>query len=215
MTPRPAPLHQPARGYRYAVDSLLLVDFAAQPAARACLDLGTGSGVIALRLLERGGCALAVGIERQAELATCARDNARDLGLAARFRVVEADLRTVRGEPPETFDLVVANPPFHPARTGRPSPLPGRAAARHELDTTLADFVAAAARALAPQGRFCVVLPASRIDEHRALLEAAGLSPRRVRFVHATPSRPAHLVLCEAIPGSATLATDPPLFLGG
>jgi len=213
---RPSPLAQPARGYRYAVDSLLLADFAACSRARACLDLGTGSGVIALRLLERGCCARAVGVERQPELAACARENARGLGLDARLRVVEGDLRrVVREDAPGGFDLVVANPPFHARRNGRASPEPGRAAARHEGDTTLADFVAAARHALGRRGRFCVVLPAARLPEHTELLGRAGLAPKRVRFVHATSSRPAHLALCEATAGKpGGLVVEPPLFLG-
>lgn len=209
------PLSQPARGYRYAIDSLLLVDFAARARARACLDLGTGSGVVALRLLERGACARAVGIERQAELAAHARENARALGLEARFRLVEADLRrAVRAEPPGGFDLVTANPPFHRAKGGRPSPVAGRAAARTEGDTTLADFVAAARHALGHRGRFCVVVPAARFPELAELARQAGLPPKRARFVHAAPDRPAHLVLCEAAaakPGG--LVIEAPLFL--
>lgn len=215
MTQRP--LAQPARGYRYAVDSLILVDFVAGAKARACLDLGTGSGVIALRLLERDCCRSAVGVERQAELAACARDNARGLGLEARLRIVEGDLRrVVRADAPGGFDLVVANPPFHPRRAGRASPEPGRAAARHEGDTTLADFVSAARHALGRRGRFCIVLPAARLPEHTELLRRAGLEAKRVRFVHASANRAAHLALCEARAGKpGGLVVEPPLFLKG
>lgn len=216
MSARPATLHQPTRGYRYAVDSLLLVEFAARGRAQACLDLGTGSGVIALRLLERRACARAVGVERQAELAACARDNAAALGLDALFSVIEGDLRrVVPGDAPGGFDLVVANPPFHPPKSGRPSPVPARAAARHESDTTLADFVTAARHALGRRGRFCVVLPAARLPEHTALVREAGLEPKRVRFVHASPTTAAHLVLCESLAGKpGGLVVEPPIFLG-
>lgn len=212
---KPPALRQPARGYRYSVDSLLLADFAGKTRAKIALDLGTGSGVVALLLLERGACARVVGIERQAELAACARDNAEQRGLGDRMRVVEADLRrAVRADPPGGFHLVVANPPFRATGDGRASPVPGRAAARHEGDTTLADFVAAARHALGRRGRFCVVLPASRLPEHTELLRRAGLEPKRVRFVHATAERPAHLVLCEATAGKpGGMVVEPPLFL--
>jgi len=206
-------LSQPARGYRYSVDSLLLVDFAARGRARLCLDLGTGSGVLAIRLLEREACARAVGIERQPELAACARDNARARGLTDRFAVVEGVLRrVVRAEAPGRFDLVVANPPFYRRGTGRPGPSSSRARARHEHDTTLADFVAAARHALGKRGRFCLVLPADRLPDLTALGRAAGLEPKRLRFVHAAPDRPARILLCEATAGKrGGLVVEPPL----
>lgn len=212
MTTRVA-LAQPGRGYRYSIDSLLLVDFAASGRAHNCLDLGTGSGVVALRLLERGACTQAVGVERQAELAACARENAAALGLAGRFRVDEGDLRRiVTSGAPGGFDLVVANPPFYRGGAGRPSPAPGRAAARHEGDTTLADFVAAARHALGRRGRFCVVLPAARLLDHATLVRDVGLEPKRIRFVHAAAGGPARLVLCESVAGKpGGLVVEPPV----
>ena len=204
-------LAQPVRGYRYSADSLLLADFAARGRARACLDLGTGSGIVALRLLEAGACAMAVGVERQPELAACALDNAAALSLADRFRIVLGDLRrVVRAAAPGGVDLVVANPPFH--RAGRKSPTTGRAAARHEGDTTLDDFVAAARQALGRRGRFCVVLPAARLSDLTALVRKAGLEPKRIRFVHATADAPARLVLCEAVAGKpGGMVVEPPV----
>lgn len=209
-------LRQPERGYRYSVDALLLADFAASRRARACLDLGTGSGVIAIRLLERGSVARALGIERDPELAACARHNALALGLGDRLEILEDDLRRARSRlGAGSFDLVVANPPFFSAGTGRPSPRPGRAAARHEGETTLADFAATARHALARAGRFCLILPAPRLFELASTLRPAGLEPKRLRLVHPAAGQPAKLVLCEARaakPGG--LVVEPPLVLG-
>jgi tRNA1(Val) A37 N6-methylase TrmN6 len=209
-------LRQPERGYRFSVDSLILADFAAQGRpARACLDLGTGSGVIALGLLERGACTRATGIECQAELAACARENAATAGLAQRFEVIEGDLRGLRARiAPGDFDLVVANPPFHHPGRGRPSPRPGRATARHEGETRLSDFVAAARHALGARGRFCLVLSAGRLLEVGPILEEHGLPLKRLRLVHPRTDAPARLLLCEARPGRpGGLVIEPPACL--
>ncbi|MBI2893219.1 MAG: methyltransferase [Deltaproteobacteria bacterium] len=206
-------MHQPPGGYRYSVDSLLLVDFAATRRARLCLDLGTGSGVVAVELVRRGACERAVGIEAQAELARCARKNADEL--AGRLEIVEGDLRRIRAHvKPGSFDLVVANPPYHALATGRPSPRPERAAARHEERSTLADFVGAARYALGRGGRLCLVLSAMRLPDLPAVLRSRGLEPKRLRLVHPRSDRPAKLVLCEARaakPGGVII--EPPLFL--
>ncbi len=95
------------------------VDLVAQ-AARAwpvsgkrALDVGTGTGVLALLLARAGARVVATDLERRAVV--CARENAERLGLAAELDVVEADLFPAEG----TFELVVSNPPWLPdaART--------------------------------------------------------------------------------------------------
>ncbi len=76
-------------------------------AGKRALDVGTGTGVLAL-LLARGG-ARVTATDLSPAAVECARENARRLGLADRLEVVEADLY-----PEGRFDLVVCNPPWLP-----------------------------------------------------------------------------------------------------
>jgi tRNA1(Val) A37 N6-methylase TrmN6 len=185
-------LRQPRRGARVTMDPLLLLDFV-RPAKGAVLDLGSGTGVLALglALLEPG--VRAQGIELDPELAALARANAEANRVAVELH--EADLR----HPPAlgSFALVVANPPYFDD-SGRGEAK--RATARQERTATLADFVAAARRYTAPRGRFALVYPAERIAEVLALL-GKGLAPRRIRFVHSVAGDPASRVLVEAYAG--------------
>jgi release factor glutamine methyltransferase len=76
----------------------------------AVLDVGTGSGAIALAIADEHRGARVTGIDSSASALDLARDNAR---LAeARIELVEHDLST--GLPPGPWDLVVANPPYVP-----------------------------------------------------------------------------------------------------
>jgi SAM-dependent methyltransferase len=97
-------------------------------AGRSALDVGTGTGVLALVLARAGARVVATDVEPRA--VACARENAERLGLADRVEVVEADLfppgKLVPGSPSPReaglgrgFDLVVSNPPWIPdvART--------------------------------------------------------------------------------------------------
>ena len=73
------------------------------------LDLYAGSGGLGLEALSRGA-ARATLVERDPAALAALRRNVADLGLAA--TVVEADVSTWLGGPPEPFDLVLADPPY-------------------------------------------------------------------------------------------------------
>ncbi|MEW6489262.1 MAG: methyltransferase domain-containing protein, partial [Thermodesulfobacteriota bacterium] len=124
-------LVQPQKGYRFGVDAVLLARFAAErPAARA-LDLGCGCGAVTLCLLALGGAREVLGIDIQEQMVDRARRGARWNGLEERARFEVADLRELgRSIAPQSFDLVVSNPPYRPAASGRTSPDPACALAR-------------------------------------------------------------------------------------
>lgn len=74
------------------------------------LDVGTGSGAIALALLDEHPGARVIAIDSSVEALALARENAETIGLQARVRFLERNL--VEGLPDGPFDLVVANPPY-------------------------------------------------------------------------------------------------------
>jgi tRNA1Val (adenine37-N6)-methyltransferase len=113
-----------------------------------------------------------------------------------------------------SFDLVVANPPYRAAGSGRESPNPSRRLARGAGGGTLRDFIAAAARYATFGGRVAIVFAASRTVELLAELESKSLEPKRCRFVHPYADAPATLILLEARKGGGVeVSIDPPLVL--
>ncbi|MHB1845093.1 MAG: 50S ribosomal protein L11 methyltransferase, partial [Deltaproteobacteria bacterium] len=78
------------------------------PKGRRLFDVGTGTGVLAFVLLERGAQS-AVGTDVEPRAVACANDNAARLGLGERYRAEERDLF-----PDGRADLVVCNPPWLP-----------------------------------------------------------------------------------------------------
>ena len=78
------------------------------PAPRVCLDLGTGTGAIALALKSERAAWLISGIDRQPNAVRLAQENALNLGLAVDFRVGDWCADVASG----SVDLLVSNPPY-------------------------------------------------------------------------------------------------------
>jgi tRNA1Val (adenine37-N6)-methyltransferase len=154
-------LLQPIKGYRAATDPVLLAAACPAESGQSVLDLGCGAGAAALCLgLRVPGLALA-GLELQPEYADLARRNAERNAIAV--EVHEGDLARIPKPLRRDFDHVIANPPYYPAG-GSPSPEAGRARAM-QVETPLADWVAAATRRLRPGGWLTLVCGADGLPE--------------------------------------------------
>ena len=90
-------------------DSEVLVNLALQQKADRILDLGTGSGILALTLLSEWPNALAVGADICEKALLIAQRNAVQLEVSDRFQAQKSDwFEAIGGQ----FDLIVSNPPY-------------------------------------------------------------------------------------------------------
>ena len=90
-------------------DSEVLVNSALQQKADRILDLGTGSGILALTLLSEWPDALAVGVDICEKALLIAQRNAVQLEVSDRFQAQKSDWFEAISE---QFDLIVSNPPY-------------------------------------------------------------------------------------------------------
>lgn len=213
----PRGLVQPENGFRFAVDSLLLASFAtsflpkcpsgeslsekilSQNSVRIA-DLGCGCGVIGFALLFSGVLCRVLGIERQKEMLSAARENRKILGFADSFSVLGADLRCVRRIlPAGYFDAVVSNPPFRELGRGRQSAFAARSDARFETHGGIAEFVQAAAWLLRSRGRFFCVFLSERCDLLLTEMRKNAITPKVVLPVSAKSAESAKFVLIMGV----------------
>lgn len=196
-------LYQPAKGYRFSVDALLLFEFVNLKTVRNIGDLGAGSGIIGILLAKKYTRSQVVLFEIQKSLAGLAEKNAALNRVDGRVKVVKCDLRnrTLSGFPSRQFELVVSNPPFRRCKSGRLNCEEEKAIARHEIMLTLDELAAAAAALLQTRGRFCLIHHPNRLGEIIVALKKRGLEPKRLRFVHSSPATEAKMVLIEAVKG--------------
>jgi tRNA1(Val) A37 N6-methylase TrmN6 len=148
---------QPRRGYRVAIDPVLLAAAVSPAAGERVLDAGAGTAAAALCLLSRRPDLRVVGLERDPELLEVARLNVAANPDVAAPELVAGDLL----QPPSTmltepFDQVMSNPPFHQRGAATP-PATATGEAAHLADTDLSQWVAACLALLRPMGRLTLI----------------------------------------------------------
>ena len=183
-----------------------------KPGLRVC-DLGCGTGLLGLLLLQRQPSLQVTGIDIQPAAIALAERAAAKNSLTDRLTFRSEDLRET-ALPANSFDLVVCNPPYYPANSGK---LPASGAlrtARSEESCTLEELCRAAARLLPWSGHFCLVHKPERLTDLCCTLREAGLEPKRLRFVCKTAvSAPSLLLLDACRGGKPGLTIEAPLIL--
>lgn len=193
---------QKNEGFRFAMDAVLLAHFPRYGKKIRVLDLGTGTAVMPLLMAEE--TAYVEALEIDPEMAGMAARSVLLNGLAGKIRVRCGDYRKIRElVKPESFDVVLANPPYSGVSDG-PMAKGTRAGARQEVTATLSDVVRAARYALRYGGKFAMVHRPARLAEIFAAFSVHQLAPKRMRFVEPRAGKPANLVLIEAVQGGAT-----------
>lgn len=183
-----------------------------RPGLRVC-ELGSGTGLLGLLLLQREGALRVTGVELQAAAVVLARRAAEENGLTDRLQFLEGDLRATPLAA-GSFDLVVCNPPYYPPGSGRVSQKDALRTARSEISCTLEEVCRAAARLLCWGGSFCMVHKPERLCDVLCALRSAGMEPKRLRFVEKRAGCAPSLLLVEGRRGGKPgLTAEPPLLL--
>ena len=215
----PKGMFQPDQGFRFGLDSLLLLGFVRQKPGERILDLGTGCGVIGLGLCLRdsSGVVEVLGVDMDECMIRAARENARRLGVTQMFTAKSMDIREHRASldmRAGSFDQVVCNPPYRRVHEGRHPEHGGRFMACFEQEGHIQDFVQAAAYALKNKGRMNVVCLPQRLPDLVQTCLVFRLEPKILRFVHKDAQSRASLMLMTAMknvrPGMEIV---PPLLL--
>ena len=171
--------------------------------APQCLDIGTGTGVIALMLAQRCPRARILGIDIDLPSFEEAADNFAsspwpDRLTAAHLSLDQLDSRleaagSLAGSP--RFDLIFSNPPYYD--TSLLNPDSREAEARHSCSLSYRDILRFAARRLSPHGTLSLILPAQSEPELLRFAASCGLSLFRIVRIRTTPKKPFRRIIAE------------------
>ena len=154
---------------KVGTDGVLLGAWASVRNAHRILDVGTGTGLVALMLAQRSlPDANIVALEIDEAAAGQARENVARSSWKERIEVVQVDFKKYQSS--AKFDVIVSNPPYFIDSLGCPDQQ--RNSARHNDSLTYEDLLAGVAGLLAEDGTFTIVIPADVADRVKMIASA-------------------------------------------
>lgn len=149
-------VYQDRCAMKVGIDGVLLGTWCNIENTGHILDIGTGTGLIALMVAQRCNSLVdAIDIDSNAVLQ--AIDNAALSPWADRIKVKEISLQNFAVATLQRYDLIVSNPPYFINSLKAPSE--NRTVARHTDSLTHEELILHAIRLLKPEGRICIILP--------------------------------------------------------
>ena len=142
---------------KVGTDGVLLGAWADVQDYASALDIGTGTGVIAIMLAQRNAQLNVSAVEIDASSCSQAHTNMQQSPFAERLIIQEYAIQDFAKQTNDTFDLIVSNPPFFTG--GTISESQDRNSVRHTIKLPTGDLLSVARQLLNPQGKFCVILP--------------------------------------------------------
>jgi len=179
-------INQERCAFKVGTDGVLLGARADVTGARKILDIGTGTGLIALMLAQRSDAEItAIEPDRQSFEQACM--NAGRSRWSERISVVHTDFQSY--DPGESrFDLIVTNPPYFTGSLKNPDKV--KAAARHDISLTYNDLSDGVLRLMDEKGRFTIILPSNEGNIFKDRARDYGLKCNKILKIKPLPSSP-------------------------
>jgi len=185
---------------KVGTDGVLLGACATIPSAcRDILDIGTGTGVVALMLAQRtqDSPTSIKGIDIDAEAALEAGDNFSSSPWKDRLTSLPIPLSEEKG----SYDMIVSNPPYYDSSLKNPDKR--KSGARHTETLSYVDVLCFAASFLRENGSLSLILPSDNEKDLLRYASSYGLTPVRLLRIRTTVKKQPSRIIAEFVKGAA------------
>ncbi|MDR0421764.1 MAG: methyltransferase [Proteiniphilum sp.] len=180
---------------KVGTDGVLLGAWASAENAADILDVGTGTGLIALMAAQRNPHARIIAIDTDRPAVEQAKENVGKSPYTGRITIEHFDFRQFAGNTPKRFDLIIFNPPYFSESLLPPDQQ--RAKARHSVSLTLEDLLRFTRECLKDSGTLSLILPCSKSDELKHLCEKHTFYIKRKTIVYPLPDAAPKRLMAE------------------
>lgn len=149
-------IHQEKCAMKVGTDGVLLGTWANCEDSKKVLDIGTGTGLIALMIAQRSN-ALIDAVEIDENACIQANENFRNSKWSNRIQLIQNNFQEFAVQTNSTYDLIVSNPPYF--QNSMHTPSEQRTNARHNKELELHEIIDGAQRLLTEDGTLSIILP--------------------------------------------------------
>jgi len=179
--------------HKVGTDAVLLGAWADVSNAKRMLDVGTGSGVIALMMAQRSVMDTCIdAIDISARDCLQAKENVTASPWPHKVHIIHSELQKFESAP---YDLIVSNPPFF-INSAKP-PEMERIRARHTGSLPPEELLYHCKRLLTPGGRLCLILPIAEAQEFISFATGQRWHCTRLCEFRARPTKPIERILFQ------------------
>ncbi len=188
-------IHQERCTMKIGTDGVLLGAWVDVSGVATALDIGTGTGVIAIMLAQRNQVAQIHAVEVDQNAFEQAAENMANTPWYARLTVFHQAVQQYATSTDNKYDLIVSNPPFFTGGTF--SQYQEKNSVRHTVKLPHGDLLSAVRTLLRDTGRFCVVLPYIEGLRFEELAKHYNLYCTKITEVHPKKEKPIERLLMQ------------------
>ncbi len=170
------------------------------------LDIGTGTGIIALQIAQRSSCQIIDAMEIEPDAYEQAVDNFENSNWGDRLFCYHTSIQEFTEEIDEKYDLIISNPPFYNDTYKKVDPK--RAAARHTEKLSFAELLTATAKLLSQKGSCSFIIPFREENNFLNLAQKVNLYPNRITRVKGNIKTPIKRTLLQLSFNNISPAVD-------
>lgn len=179
---------------KVGTDAVLLGAWCNLPETGNTLDIGTGTGIIAMMAAQRSSTAIdAIEIDEEAYLQ--AVENCNRSKWSNRIAVHHISFQKFVPSVAKKYDAIVSNPPYFSNCVQAASE--SRTVARHTCNLNFEELVDGTVSLLNPEGSFATILPLKEAEYFTSIARRYNLYANRITYVKTTHSKPAKRILMQ------------------
>ncbi len=191
---------QHKKGYRFTSDAVLLANTVKVLPNSNIVDLGTGSGIIAILIAKKTKAKQIIGVEIQNRLYDMARRSVIYNNLGDRIKLINKPIQNIYREIGNNFDIVVCNPPYQKADCNKqPTEIE---ICRQEYLITLGEVIENGGKLLKFGGMFYLIIKSTRLAETIYLMKQNNVEPKKLTMVQPKANKAIDTVIIEAKKGA-------------
>ena len=191
-------INQEKCAMKVGTDGCLLGAWADLSNSRKILDVGCGSGLIAIMAAQRCPQATITGIEIDEDAVAQSQENSKSSPWSERIKIIHSDF--LKYAPQEQYDTILSNPPYFTSSLKCPDDK--RTKARHSDTLSCSDFLYHSYDLLLEGGKISIVIPFEQKEIWCKQAENDGFTLTKATNVHTRPNFPPKRVLLEFTKGN-------------